>query len=123
MGRIFRRVTVQGSKNFPIQLRALFDTGSDNNYIVPNFFKEGSVEDLGIIEYGENELTTLSDGSPIECRRIKLKSIEIEGKIILNPEFRLLDMPGCEILIGAKTMQKLKMVLNPSIHELSFNQS
>ncbi len=114
---------MKGSRDPPIKLRALFDTGAEDNYIVPNFFKEGSVEDLGIIEYGEEREIISPDGSPMESRSIKLKSMEIEGVIVNEPEFLLLNMPGCEVLVGAKTMQKLKMVLNPSIHEISFSQN
>lgn len=121
MGRIFRRVNVSGSKNQPKRLRAIFDTGSEDNCIVPEFFEGGSVEDLGIIEYGKEEIKTLANGYPIKCRKIKLKSLEVEGILINEPEFYIISLPGAEVLIGAKTMQELKMILNPSIHNISFS--
>ena len=67
----------------------------------------------------------MPDGYPKLCPRIKLKSLKIKAglksKVIVKPEFYVLGYGKVEVVVGAKTMQKLKIVLNPSIKKISFN--
>lgn len=121
MGRIFKEVGVLGSANRYKRLKALFDTGAGDNYIGEEFDDGSSVYDLGVLEYGEEKPIILPDGSEIIGKKIKLKLLKIDGtEPITEPEFYLFDMKRCEVIIGAKLMQELKMVLNPSIKEINF---
>ena len=121
MGRIFQEVKISGSINKNKKLRALFDTGTGANYITRKFLDGSLIYDLGIIEYGKEDQIILPDGSPTKAIKIKLSLLKINGtEPITEPEFWLFNLGKCEMIIGAKLMQKLKIILNPSIKEISF---
>jgi len=53
-------------------------------------------------------------------RIINLKLLKIDKIPIEQPEFFLFDMKMYDVIIGAKLMQKLKIVLNPASKEITF---
>jgi len=121
MGKIFKQIGLQGTTNEYKKLIALFDTGAGSNFIGEEFADGSSIYDLGILEYGEEKDVILPDGSPITCKKIKLKLLKIDkAEPIMKPEFLLFDMKKYEIIIGAKLMQQLRMTLKPSIKDFSF---
>lgn len=121
MGRIFKQIGLQGTTDEYKKLVALFDTGAGDNYIGEEFNDGSSIYDLGILEYGEEKEVILPDGSPIICKKIKLKLLKIDkAEPIMEPEFFLFDMKKCEVIIGAKLMQQLRMILKPSLKKIDF---
>ena len=120
MGKIFKEVIIFGSKSHK-KLLALFDTGATYNYIGYTFRDNSSIYDLGIIEYKEPLLVIFANNTESEGQMIKLKSLHItKDKVINEPTFCLFDLKLCDIIIGAKLMQELKIALNPSIKEVQF---
>ncbi len=125
MGKIIREIGILGANNKYARLRALFDTGAYYNYIAEEFRDGSSIYDLGIVEFKEPLPVIFPNGSDVCGRMIILKLLKIDKKIepIKKPQFCLFDMKAeFDIIIGAELMQQLKMVLNPSIKEISFNQ-
>ena len=125
MGRIFKNVNIAGAIGGYKKFTALFDTGAKDNYIREEFFNGTTLFDLGIIEYREPELRLMANGSLDSCQKIKLKSLKIpiglKKKVIIEPEFLILKDASHDVIIGAKTMQKLKISLYPTIKEINFN--
>ncbi len=121
MGLIIKEVGLLGSKNQYKRLMALFDTGATHNYISKNFSNDETIDDIGIIEYLDKKPIFFPTGDKIEdCNIINIKLLKIDNVSIEQPEFFLLDMMY-DVVIGAKLMQKLKIVLNPSIKEINFS--
>jgi len=76
---------------------------------------------LGILEFKEKQLIIFPNGIDIDGRMIKLKLLKIDGTIpIPEPTFCLFDMRMCDVIIGAKLMQQLRIILNPSKKEINF---
>ncbi len=122
MGLIIREVGLLGSKNKYKKLKALFDTGATRNYISEEFLDKDTIDDIGIVEYKGKEFVTFPNGFEKEGSIINLKLLKIDNKHpVEKPEFFLLDMKMYDVIIGAKLMQKLGLILNPSIKEISFN--
>lgn len=122
MGKIYREIGLLGANNKYTKLNALFDTGAYCNYIGETFRDGSSIHDLGIMEFGEKQPIVFPSGVDIEGRMIKLKLLKIDGvEPIKEPEFCLFDMKMCDVIIGAKLMQQLKIILNPSIKQISFS--
>ena len=122
MGKIFKEVGLLGAKNKFIKIKALFDTGAGYNYIAEIFSDGSSIYDLGILELKEKQPIIFPNGTDIDGRMIKLKLLKIEGTTpIPEPTFCLFDMKMCDVIIGAKLMQQLKIILNPSIKDLTFS--
>jgi len=121
MGLIVREVGLLGSKNRYKKLRALFDTGATRNYISEEFLDKDTIDDIGIVNFHGKDFVTFPDGVEKWGSIISLKLLKIDNKYpIVNPEFFLLDMKMYDIIIGAKLMQQMRMILNPSIKEISF---
>ncbi|MBU2615836.1 MAG: aspartyl protease family protein [Nanoarchaeota archaeon] len=114
MGRIFKEVKIAGAVGGYKKFIALFDSGATHNYIGERFLNTS-----GVIEYGEESEHTAVGNNLVKCRRIKLKSLRIRNRAIVEPEFYSIGRDGTEVIIGAKTMQKLKIILNPAIKEIS----
>ena len=114
MGRIFKEVKIAGTIGGYKKFMALFDSGAVNNYIGERFLNS-----LGVIEYGEEVEQVAAGNNLVKCRRIKLKSLRIRNRAIVEPEFYSIRNDGSEVIIGAKTMQKLKIILDPAIKEIS----
>ena len=124
MGKIIKEIGLLGSKDNFIRLNALFDTGATINVIKKRFDNGGSIDDIGIIEYlGWGQLI-LANGMDIKAQKIKLKLLKLLGAgnkdPIKEPEFFLLDELIYDVIIGAKLMQQLGIILNPSKKEISF---
>ena len=121
MGKIFKEIGLLGAKNKFIKIQALFDSGAGHNYIAERFSDGSSIYDLGILELKEKQPVIFPNGTDTEGRIIKLKLLKIDGIApIPEPTFYLFDMTMCDVIIGAKLMQELKIVLNPSLKEISF---
>ncbi|TKJ17783.1 hypothetical protein CEE44_04610 [Candidatus Woesearchaeota archaeon B3_Woes] len=121
MGQIKKDIVVLGSNNKGKKLRALFDTGATRNYINENFIEtNGTIYDIGINEYHKKCDVIFVDGTERQGQIIKLELLNIEGFQIKKPKFCLFNMTSCDVIIGAKLMQQLKIVLNPSIKKISF---
>ena len=121
MGQIFKEIGLLGAKNKFIKIRALFDTGAKHNYIAEVFRDGSSIYDLGILELMEKQPIIFPNGTDIDGRMIKLKLLKIDGIApIPEPTFCLFDMKMCDVIIGTKLMQELKIVLYPTSHEISF---
>ncbi len=122
MGLIIKEVGILGSKNRYKKLKALFDTGATRNYISESFNDKETIDDIGIVSYHGQDFVIFPDGFKKEGEIISLKLLKINGvEPIKQPKFFLLDMKMYDIIIGAKLMQQLRMVLNPSIKEINFN--
>lgn len=122
MGRIFQEVGICGSSKNHKTLNALFDTGASYNFIGKEFLDGSEIYDLGILEFREEVDIILPNGYPLKCKRIKMNLLKLEGvEAIVEPEFLLFDMKQCDVIIGAKLMQELRMVLIPSIKKVRFN--
>lgn len=121
MGKIFKEVGLLGAKNKFIKVKALFDTGAGCNYIAETFKDGSSIYDLGILELKEKQPVIFPNGIDIDGRMIKLKLLKIDKvATISEPKFCLFDMKLYDVIIGAKLMQELKIILNPSIKEIGF---
>lgn len=125
MGKIFKEIVVLGTNGTYKKLKALFDTGAYYNYISKEFRDKSSVYGLGIVEFREEMPIVFPNGFYIDGRMIKLKTLKIGDDVtVKEPQFCLFDMRfECDVIIGAKLMQELKMVLKPSIKEISFENS
>ncbi len=124
MGKIYKEIGILGANNKYMKLKALFDTGAYYNYIAKEFRNGDSIHDLGIMEFKEELPVIFPNGVDINGRMIMLKLLKIDNNIepIKEPEFCLFDMKSeCDVIIGAKLMQDLKMTLNPSIKEIKFS--
>lgn len=122
MGMIFKEIEISGSNEKDKKLTALFDTGTRINHISKRFKDNSSIIELGIVEYGREQPILLPNLEEIKGRMIKLKLLKIKGKKpISEPKFCLWNMKTCDVIIGAKLMQQLKIVLNPSIKEIQFS--
>ncbi len=127
MGLIIKEVGILGSKNKYKKLKALFDTGATRNYISEEFIDEYSsdkytIDDIGIVEYHGSDFVIFPDGVKKDGLIVSLKLLKIDNKYpIEKPKFFLFNMKMYDIIIGAELMQELKIVLNPSIHEISFS--
>lgn len=121
MGKIFKEIGLLGAKNKFIKVKALFDTGAGYNYIAETFSDGTSIYDLGILELKEKQPVIFPNGTDTDGRMIKLKLLKIDGTIpIPEPTFCLFDMKMCNVIIGAKLMQQLGIILNPSKKEIFF---
>ncbi len=121
MGKIFKEIGLLGAKNKFIKIKALFDTGAEHNYIAEIFSDGSSIYDLGILELKEKQPVIFPNGTDIDGMMIKLKLLKIDGiQPIPEPTFCLFDMKMCDVIIGAKLMQQLGIILNPSKKEISF---
>jgi len=120
MGLIIKEVGLLGSKNKYKKLKALFDTGATRNYISKNFSDNTTIDDLGVVEYHGQDFVIFPDGFSKNGSIINLKLLKIENVPIEEPEFFLMDMKIYDVIIGAKLMQKINLILNPSVKELSF---
>ena len=120
MGKIFKEVTLLGSKNKYMKLNALFDTGATYNYISKEFSNKETIDDIGIIRFCDKDSVIFADGNEKECNIINLKLLKIGEFRVEQPEFHLFDMKMCDVVIGAKLMQKLKIVLDHSSKEIYF---
>lgn len=122
MGKIFKEIGVLGANNKYMKLKALFDTGAYYNYIAEEFENGSSIYDLGIVEFKEKLPVVFPNGFDVDGRMIKLKLLKIDGTTpIPAPTFCLFDMKMYDVIIGAKLMQELKIILNPSIKEITFD--
>lgn len=121
MGKIFKEIGLLGAKNKFIKLQALFDSGAEHNYIAERFSDGSSIYDLGILELKEKQPVMFANGTDTDGRMIKLKLLKIDGIApIPEPTFCLFDMTMCDVIIGAKLMQELKIILKPTSHEIFF---
>ena len=121
MGRIFQEIGLVGSQNKYMKLKALFDTGAIHNYISKEFKDQSTIDDIGIIEYHGTKDVIFADGSPKECSIVYLKLLNIGNILVEQPKFHLFDMKMCDVIIGAKLMQKLNITLNPSSKDIIFS--
>jgi len=120
MGRILKEVILVGSKNTKKKITALFDTGAEYNYISNEFKDESSLDDIGIMAFGRKEPVIFPNGDTQPTRIVRLKSLEINGTITNNPEFRSFNMKLVDMIIGAKLMQRLGIILKPCNKEIKF---
>ena len=126
MGKIYKEIGILGANNKYMKLKALFDTGAYYNYIAEEFRDGSSIHDLGIVEFKEELPVIFANGLDVSGRMIILKLLKIDKKIepIEEPQFCLFDMKSeCDVIIGAKLMQELNIVLNPSVKQISFSSS
>ena len=122
MGLIIKEIGLLGSKNSYKKLKALFDTGATRNYISKEFSNKETIDDIGVVTFRDKGPVIFPDGNEKEGEIINLKLLKIDGVPIENPEFFLFDMKMYDVIIGAKLMQELKIILNPSIKQISFGQ-
>lgn len=125
MGKIFKEIGILGANNKYMKLKALFDTGAYYNYIAEEFRDGSSIHDLGIVEFKEKLPVMFPNGFYVDGRMIRLKLLKINNKITIEePQFCLFDMrTEYDIIIGAKLMQELNIVLNPSLEQINFPNS
>jgi len=72
MGRIFKEVEIAGAIGGYKKFTALFDTGAVHNYIGERF-----LNNLEVLEYGEEVEQLLPANNMTKCRKIKLKCLKI----------------------------------------------
>ena len=120
MGQIIKEIILVGSKNKHKKLKALFDTGAQRNFISKTFSDSETIYDIGVVEYLGEDTIILPEGSQHIGQIIKLNTLIINDVEKIQPKFFLWDMKMCDVIIGAKLMQELKIILDPSTKKISF---
>lgn len=121
MGKIIREIGLIGSNNRQIKLRALFDTGAYTNHIAKKFSNGQTIDDIGVLEFGEKQEIIFPNGEDIQGTMIKLKLLKMHGTgPIKKPDFCLWDMKLYDVIIGARLMQQLDLTLTPSSKKIDF---
>lgn len=97
--------------NNVLKIDALLDSGANENSIPPcvanTLIKTGTLLQTDLLP---NKTYTLADGSTVECRRFKIKSLKIGNKTIYDVECSVSNNDNAPLLLGSSALKKLKVI-------------
>ncbi len=111
MGIIRQKIEIIGlrkSKN----IEARFDSGAFRNYLRNELEDEDTPEDIGFHTYEGKDNAILANQVIAVCERVRFEQLIINGKIINNPMFEIMEDMLEYAIIGAETMQELGITVD-----------
>ena len=117
LGFIREEVRIVGTRKAKTFL-ALFDTGAYRNYIKRELSDGDSVNSIGLKIYEGEHYTVLADLSQIRGERIRFDEMVIRNSCEKDPMFIVMDDLYEDVIIGALSMQKLCIGLDPKTEKI-----
>ena len=111
MGLIIEEVEIKGTVK-SIKVSALVDSGAEGNYIsteLPNGIRP---EQLGFTSYGEIPVSIPGSSFRDMHSSLTFKNLTLNGVVISDPEFIIVDNIDFPAVIGVKILQMIGLKLD-----------
>ncbi len=106
--------------NSVASVTALMDSGAGWNYIRRRLDRNRNIYSIGVSGYRQAVRSYLADGTPVDGEVVEFPKVTIQGRDDGPMSFVVLDRLRAEAIIGARTMQSLRLSLHPYAHSVRF---
>ncbi len=111
MELIINRIEIQGTVK-TVNVNALIDSGAEGNYISEELPGGMRPDQLGFISYSEIPVSIPGSSSSELHQAFTYETLTIDGLVISEPEFIILDNIDFPVIIGVELLQIFGIALD-----------